>query len=821
MKELIERLNPAQREAVTTPGGPLLVLAGAGSGKTRVLTLRIAWLIEERGIAPWELLAVTFTNKAAGEMKERVTSLLGDRGRDVWVSTFHSSCLRILRREIDRIEGFSRDFVVYDDRDSRELVRRILKDGGYPSTFNPRAYRAAIDRAKNEAKSPDALMKDPPPGLPPKAAEIYAIYQQRLRASNALDFGDLIYRTLWLLERDEDLRETWRARFKHILVDEYQDTNHVQYRLVRLLADHGDRNLCVVGDEDQSIYSFRGADIRNILDFERDFAGAKVVRLEQNYRSSDVILKAATAVVSHNTDRLGKTLWTDRTGGELIRLETAWDDREEARFATDIVRREMVRGVQPRDIAVFYRTNGQSRLLEEELLGARVPFAVVGGQRFFDRREVKDALGYLKLIVNPNDEMAFRRVVNEPPRGIGAKTVSTLGADARAMGGTLWDATVAATGGKGSLSARARSALGGFRDLIDGLRETARTEPLPALLEAIYERTGMVQRLQEEGTFEAQGRIDVLQELLGSAAEYAGAEPPSGLMMFLDRVSLVADTDDIPDEDDEAGKVTLMTVHSAKGLEFPVVLVVGMDEKTFPHARAIDFQSELEEERRLAYVAVTRAEDRLYLLRARRRPGARGRAYENTVASRFLRDIPQGLMSGASDLALREVETRRPGAAVRGDSWVDYDTPRTMGSRPSRFAAAVARRQKSLTERREEAERRRTAQEVARTSTRFKPPTQSSLFGAKSSESRQEAAPAESATLAVEEPRVVYDVDYGDDEASDLIRPGTRVLHPDFGAGEVRKVEGAPGNRRLTVHFRRAGVRRLLLRNTTLEIVSY
>ncbi|MCO4771089.1 MAG: UvrD-helicase domain-containing protein [Deltaproteobacteria bacterium] len=859
MKELIDQLNPAQRAAVTTAGGPLLVLAGAGSGKTRVLTLRIAWLIEECGIAPWELLAVTFTNKAAGEMKERVSDLLGSKGRDVWVSTFHSTCLRILRREIDRIEGFSKDFVIYDDRDSRELVKRILKDGAYPQTINPRAIRAAIDRAKNEAKSPEALMKDPPPGMPPQAAEIYAIYQQRLKASNALDFGDLIYRTLWLLERDDDLLETWRGRFKHIMVDEYQDTNHVQYRLVRLLADHGDRNLCVVGDEDQSIYSFRGADIRNILDFERDFPGAKVVRLEQNYRSSDVILKAASAVVSHNSDRLGKVLWTDRTDGESIRLETAYDDREEARFAMDIVRREMSRGVQPRDIAIFYRTNGQSRLLEEELLSARVPFLIVGGQRFFDRREVKNVLAYLKLVVNPNDEMAFRRVVNEPPRGIGAKTVSRLGADSRALGGSLWDATVAAASGS-SLSARARSALGGFRDLIEGLRKVARDEPLSALFEAIYERTGMIKRLQDEGTFEAEGRIEVLQELLGSAAEYAGAEPPSGLLMFLDRVSLVADTDDIPDEDDEGGKVTLMTVHSAKGLEFPVVLVVGMDEKTFPHARAVDFQAELEEERRLAYVAITRAEDRLYLLRARRRPGGRGRAYEPTLPSRFLRDIPRELLIGASDLAVRPIEApRRPqqGPAVPGDSWVDYDTPRSTGSKPSRFSAAVARRQRSLLERRSEAERRKTAHEVAQKSTRFKAPVQGGLFGAPaapkessdpgpstgsssptSSRRSRFSAPSsvslsgpagssgaqeepEQAEPEFEEPRVVYDAGFVDDEAATMIRPGTRVSHLDFGPGEVRKVEGAPGNRRVTIFFKRAGVRRLLLRNTSLEIVSH
>ncbi len=830
MKELLDGLNPAQREATVWTDSPLLILAGAGSGKTRVLTLRIAYLVEERKVAPWEILAVTFTNKAAGEMKERVAGLLGSRGRDVWVSTFHSSCLKILRREIGALKGYSRDFVIYDDRDSRNLVKRILKDLGSPPTTNPRAIRAAIDRAKNEAKSPADLMNDPPVGLPPKAAEIYAIYQDRLKASNALDFGDLIYLTLRLFENNPSLLETWRQRFKHILVDEYQDTNHVQYRLIRLLADHGERNICVVGDEDQSIYSFRGADIRNILDFERDFPGAKVVRLERNYRSSEVILNAASAVVSHNSDRLGKTLWTDRTDGELIQLETGWDDKEEARLALDIVRKEMNRGTKPKEIAIFYRTNGQSRLLEEELAAGRVPFALVGGQRFFDRKEVKDVLGYLKLIVNANDEMAFRRVVNTPPRGIGDKTVDKLGSAARLAGHSLWQATVEASGGSGGLSARAKSALGGFRKLMDDLRETARTEPLPVLIEAIYERTNMIKRLQEEGTFEAEGRMEVLEELLGSAAEYAGAEPPSGLLMFLDRVALVADTDQLPDEDDEAGKVTMMTVHSSKGLEFPVVLVVGMDEKTFPHARSIDFQAELEEERRLAYVAITRAEDRLYLLRARRRPGARGRAYEPTLPSRFLRDIPRNLIRGASDLVGRqEVPQRSRGPAVRGDSWVDYETPRPHGNRPSRFDAAVARRQRSLLDRRETAERAQVAREVTEKSTRFSAPsTQAGPLGAAGLDSgppssshhtspRDESAGNES---FVEEPRVVYDVEYGGVHSESLLRPGVEVRHRDLGEGVVRKVEGSPSNLRVTVFFRQGGLRRLFLRNTPLEILS-
>lgn len=855
MRELLEGLNEAQREAVTWADGPMLVLAGAGSGKTRVLTLRLSWLVQEQGIPPWELLAVTFTNKAAGEMKERVAGLLGPRGRDLWVSTFHSTCLRILRREIEHLDGFSKDFVIYDDRDSRELVKRIIKDGKYPSTVNPKAVRAAIDRAKNEARTPRMLADDPPPGLPAAADEIYAIYQERLRSSNAVDFGDLIFHTLRLFERKQELLDKYRARFKHLLVDEYQDTNHVQYRLVRLLADHGNRNVCVVGDEDQSIYSFRGADIRNILDFERDFPGAKVVRLERNYRSSEVILKAAGAVVAYNQDRLGKTLWTDRADGDPIRVETAYDDREEARYAVDVVRREMAHGTQPKEIALFYRTNAQSRLLEEEFIAARLPFVLVGGQRFFDRREIKDALAWLKLIVNPNDEVALLRVINNPPRGIGEKTIARVREIARQRSMTPWEAldAIASESPAKSMKARPTSALAAFRDLVRGLREVARTEPLPRLLEEVLERSGFIERLQKENTFESEGRLDNLEELLNSTAEYAGAEPPSGLLMFLDRVSLVADTDKIPDETDTGGKVTLMTVHSAKGLEFPVVIVVGMDEKVFPHARSLGFQAQLEEERRLAYVAITRAEDRLYLLRARRRPGGHeSRNYEDTLPSRFLRDIPRELMVGADFLGHYAPIREAAGPSREGETWVDYDLERKP-KRPSRFDARVARRRQAQKERTEAATRRQKAARAAATSSRFSPPAgppvapprpapvqqQPSLFTApaRPAAGNRFAAPVSQTNDAppeepqvehdephveYDEPRVVYDEPAwgSDDDAASLLAPGTRVYHPDFGEGEIRKLDGPAGNRRATIWFRRAGIKRMYLRSAALEILG-
>jgi len=831
MSELLEGLNEAQRDAVTWTNGPMLVLAGAGSGKTRVLTLRLSWLVQEQRIAPWDLMAVTFTNKAAGEMKERVAKLLGPRGRDLWVSTFHSTCLRILRREIEHLDGFAKDFVIYDDRDSTDLVKRILKDGKYPSTVNPKAVRAAIDRAKNEARTPQQLAEDPPPGLPAGAAEIYAIYQNRLRASNAVDFGDLIFHTLRLFERKQEVLDRYRDRFKHLLVDEYQDTNHVQYRLVRLLADHGERNVCVVGDEDQSIYSFRGADIRNILDFERDFPGAKIVRLERNYRSSEVILKAAGAVVAHNQDRLGKTLWTDRGDGDQIRVETAYDDREEARYAVDVVRREMAHGMQPREIAVFYRTNAQSRLLEEEFLAARVPFVLVGGQRFFDRKEVKDALAWLKLIVNPNDEVALLRVINNPPRGIGDKTIARVREIGRKRDQTMWEALDAISSEQPARSLKARpvSALAAFRDLVRGLRDVAREQDLPTLLEEVYARSGMVDRFQQQQTHEAEGRLDNLEELLNSTSEYSGAEPPSGLLMFLDRVSLVADTDKLPDETDAAGKVTLMTVHSAKGLEFPVVVVVGMDEKVFPHARSLGFQAQLEEERRLAYVAITRAEDRLYLLRARRRPGGgEHRSYEDTMPSRFLRDIPRELMVGADFLGHYAPIAEPAGPRVEGDTWVDYELDRKT-RRPSRFDAAVARRRQAQQARNDAAERRKQAAQVAARSTRFRPPAasrQGGLFQAppgnteppSGSDQGHESPPEP----VYEEPRVVYDEPSfgGDDEAASMLGPGTRVWHDDFGEGEVRKLDGPSGNRRATIWFKRAGIKRLYLRTTGLEILG-
>ena len=787
MKQHLESLNEAQRAAVVHPGGPLLVLAGAGSGKTRVLTLRLAWLIEELGIPPWKLLAVTFTNKAAGEMRERVDALLGRRAGDIWVSTFHSTCLRILRREVEAVEGLSDNFVIYDDRDSKELVKRIMKDLRVPQSVNPRGISAAIDRAKNDGLGPADLEKERRAGVDPRTPEIYRRYQERLRQANAVDFGDLMLETVRLFEEEPDILDKYRQRFAHVMVDEYQDTNHVQYKLMRLLGDHGERNICVVGDEDQSIYSFRGADIRNILDFERDFEGAKTVRLERNYRSTETILKAASAVVEANTDRLGKTLWTDAGMGEPIELRVTYDERDEARKALEIIQAERAKGRRAADIAVFYRTNSQSRVIEEECIAARLPFVLLGGQRFYERREVKDILSYLKLILNPNDDVALLRTLNTPPRGIGQGTRDKVIAEANESGRSCWEALCELADAPSS-GARVKKSLSAYRELVEGLRAASRQVPVDELVERIYAQSGYWERLQSEGTFESQGRLENLAEFKNSTAVYAELPPPSGLVGFLDRVSLIADTDklDDPSSEDE-GRVTLMTVHAAKGLEFPVVLVIGMDEELFPHARSRMFEKELEEERRLAYVAITRAREKLYLLRARRR--LRSGSYQDCMESRFLRQIPSDLLQGDIPKRGGWRPKSSPTAWDPSEPRVVYDRMEGRGQSvpsggwTSRFES---RRGPSPAQRR-----------------RPKIPDLPTTAGA-----------VEGAPEAFDEERVVLD------DAAAMLRVGTRVIHPQFGEGEVRSLDGPPDNQRAIVFFRRGGSKKLYVRFAQLEIVS-
>jgi len=641
-ERLLAGLNPEQRLAVETTEGPVLVLAGAGSGKTRVLVHRIAYLVGRCGIAPDAILAVTFTNKAAGEMRDRAQKLLGPVAGELQVSTFHSACVRILRRDIGHL-GFSRGFVIYDEADSLGVVKEALRRHDLdPRNHDPRRLRWRIDQWKNAGVAPHEALERAFDFESERSASIYATYQQLLAEAGALDFGDLLLRTVQLFEGYPQVLAHYRRRWQYLMVDEYQDTNRVQYRLVDLLArEH--RNLCVVGDPDQSIYAWRGADIRNILDFERDHPDATVIRLERNYRSTAAILEGASGVVAHNVERPAKRLYTERQGGSRIRLYEAQDDREEAAFVIrDLLERRRERAVAFRDVAIFYRTNAQSRAFEEELLKYDLPYVVVGGVRFYDRAEVKDALAYLRLLLHPADAMALRRIVNRPARGIGRTSVERAEEIARSSGRPLLEGfrELAAAGGRSARSIR------GFLELVDGLAESLDPDSPAESLARILDRSGYLRALEEEDTPEALSRIENLRELLAAAEDFAreNAASPDGerslLELFLDQVALVSDLDSYDRRQDS---VSLMTVHMAKGLEFPVVYVVGLEEGTFPHAASLRDETGVEEERRLCYVAMTRAMEELTLTWAltRRRFGSRSYG----TPSRFLREIPPSALA--------------------------------------------------------------------------------------------------------------------------------------------------------------------------------
>jgi DNA helicase-2/ATP-dependent DNA helicase PcrA len=637
-------LNPAQDEAVRFGDGPLLILAGAGSGKTRVITYRIAELIR-RGVAPFRILAVTFTNKAAGEMRQRIAAVAEGRADSTWIGTFHATCARLLRIHAERV-GLSRDFVIFDDGDQKTLMSRVLKDLSVADRFaTPRAMLSAIDGAKNKGVSSEEYQ--PNDYFTDIVARVFPVYQERLRQANGVDFGDLLLLALRLCERDEEVGPKLAEKFDHVLVDEFQDTNRVQYRLVRHLSSLT-HNLCVVGDDDQSIYRWRGADLRNILDFERDHAGTHVVKLEQNYRSTQIILDAANAVIARNLWRKPKRLFTEQQGGEAILYHTAEDERREAEFVVRAIRRLEHDGKSPEDFAVFYRTHAQSRVLEEAMLAADLPYAIIGGTRFYDRAEVKDLLAYLRVIANPADEVSLERIVNRPTRGIGDTTYEKVVETARASNTTVWAAMRTVASGE-LLSAGPRRKLSAFVDLIEDLRGFVGT--LGGLAEAVLERTGYLERLAAESTHESQDRVENLMELTGSIkdfereAEAQLGQPPT-LTDYLERVSLVSPADE------KARGVTLMTVHAAKGLEFPVVFVTGLEDGTFPSLREGEDPEQIEEERRLAYVAITRARERLFLTNARYRHlfGQEPRPFRE---SRFLADIPDACIA-------------RPVAAPRG-----------------------------------------------------------------------------------------------------------------------------------------------------------
>ncbi|WP_327155196.1 DNA helicase PcrA [Streptomyces tubercidicus] len=646
---LLEGLNDEQKAAVVHMGGPLLIVAGAGSGKTRVLTHRIAHLLAERHVHPGQILAITFTNKAAGEMKERVEELVGPRANAMWVSTFHSACVRILRRESKKL-GFTSSFSIYDAADSKRLMALVCRDLDLdPKRYPPKSFSAKISNLKNELIDEETFAGTAADGFEKTLAEAYAMYQARLREANALDFDDIIMTTVNLLQAFPDVAEHYRRRFRHVLVDEYQDTNHAQYTLVRELVGPAESaaELCVVGDADQSIYAFRGATIRNILQFEEDYPDATTILLEQNYRSSQTILSAANAVIERNENRRPKNLWTDAGAGPKITGYVADTEHDEAQFVADEIDRLTDAGdAKSGDVAVFYRTNAQSRVFEEIFIRVGLPYKVVGGVRFYERKEVRDVLAYLRVLANPEDTVPLRRILNVPKRGIGDRAEAMIDALSAREKITFPQALRRVDEAYG-MAARSANAVKRFNVLMEELRTIVESGAGPAtILEAVLERTGYLAELQASTDPQDETRIENLQELAAVALEFEqdrGEDNPGTLSDFLEQVALVADSDQIPDEDEEgSGVITLMTLHTAKGLEFPVVFLTGLEDGVFPHMRSLGQTKELEEERRLAYVGITRARERLYVTRSTMR-SAWGQPSYNPP-SRFLEEIPGDFM---------------------------------------------------------------------------------------------------------------------------------------------------------------------------------
>ncbi|NLV55993.1 MAG: UvrD-helicase domain-containing protein [Acidimicrobiales bacterium] len=756
--DLLAGLNPAQADAVTHVEGPLLVLAGAGSGKTRVLTHRIANLIHTHGVSPFSVLAITFTNKAADEMKFRVEGLVGPVARKMWVSTFHAACVRILRREASRL-GYPSSFTIYDQADAVRLMGYVLRDLDLdPKRFPPRGVHAAVSGVKNRGLTVNEYAAQAANGFERRYADAYREYQSRLLKAGAMDFDDLLMVTVEVLRQFPDALEHYQQRFGHILVDEYQDTNPVQNDLVMLLgANH--RNVCVVGDNDQSIYRFRGADISNILEFETAFPEVTTVLLEQNYRSTQTVLDAANAVIAHNVGRKPKELWTDQGKGDLIQRYHADDEADEAQWVTGRMSTLHDQGSRWGDFAVFYRTNAQSRVLEEALTRSGIPYKVVGGTRFYDRKEIKDAVAYLKAVVNPGDEVAVKRVVNTPKRGVGDASIARLDAWAASQGFTFHEALHRAA--EAGVGGRAATGIAEFLAVLTAA-ETVRDEGPGRMLEVLLDRSGYVAELRAEHTIEAEGRIENLAELVGAAAEVDDVDA------FLEQISLVADTDDLdPDE----SQVVLMTLHSAKGLEFPVVFIIGMEDGVFPHIRALTEPDELEEERRLAYVGITRAREVLHLSHAWARTMFGATQYN--PPSRFLQEIPSELVN--------EIQGRRRasrgggwgGGSWRSDSGSDDD--RGLGGRGGRGDGGGAGR-----------------------------------FG----RDRGEMSPARARREAARNRQVDMAMEAGASATTagpHGIRVGDDVRHAKWGEGVVLDIEGAGDKTEVLVRFPSQGEKRLLL----------
>ena len=632
---IFEGLNEAQHEAVTTTQGPLLIIAGAGSGKTRVLTHRIAYLLEMENVRPWQVLAITFTNKAASEMKQRLEKLIGPTANDMWVSTFHSACVRILRRHAKEI-GFDSNFVIYDTSDKETMIKQCLKQLNIdPKQFSPKSISATISNAKNELKNAQKYYKGVDDYYTEVAAKVYNLYEEKMESNNAFDFDDLLMKTVELLQNNEQVLEFYQDKFSHILIDEYQDTNHAQYIFVNLLAK-GHKNLCVVGDPDQSIYRWRGADINNILSFERDYPEAKVVKLEQNYRSTAPILNAANSVIKNNAGRKDKNLWTNKTVGDKIFLIDAENEQDEAfKVISRIIELKSIYNLPYGDMVVLYRAHAQSRALEEELVKNNISYQIFGGTKFYDRKEIKDILAYLRVLVNSYDDLSVTRIINVPKRGIGATSWARVEGYALEMKISVFDALSHIDSIPG-ISAKASKQLQDFREMMNQFTKKMNVLSVKELTSQVLNETGYLEALIQEDTIEAETRRDNLREFLNVTANYDGNNPDGSLEEFLAEVSLVADIDNYVDEGEQ---LTLMTLHTAKGLEFPVVFILGMEEGTFPHFRSLENDHEMEEERRLCYVGMTRAEEKLFLSYANRR-FIYGETYSK-IPSRFLEEIPE------------------------------------------------------------------------------------------------------------------------------------------------------------------------------------
>ena len=694
---LLAGLNPQQSAAVTHAGGPLLVVAGAGSGKTRVLTRRIAYLMSRRNVAPYQILAITFTNKAAGEMKERVADLVGPVAKSMWVSTFHSACVRLLRQEANRL-GYSNSFSIYDSADSLRLITIVAKELNLDSKRYPaRQFQAMISNAKNELMGPNDYVNATSNQFEEVVADVYSIYQKRLQQANAMDFDDLILKTVQVLQQFPEAKARFRSRFRHVLVDEYQDTNHAQYILVKELVGNESEGLpaaelCVVGDADQSIYGFRGATIRNIMQFELDYPNATTVLLEQNYRSTQNILNAANAVITQNVSRKEKNLWSEAGAGSPLTGYIAESEHDEAQFVTDEIRDLQKSGVsQPGDTAIFYRTNAQSRVFEEVFMRSALPYKVVGGLRFYERREVKDLLAYLRVLSNLEDEISIRRVINLPKRGIGDRALECVELFGSAQGLSFWQALNRASEAPG-IPNRAAQSINEFVSMLIALNVLVEAKTRPSVIvEAVLEQSGLLAELESSTDPQDEVRVENMKELLAVSMEYEerpieelGEDEEISLAGFLEKVSLVADADEIPEGEDHGGVVTLMTLHTAKGLEFPTVFLTGMEDGIFPHSRTLGEQDEIEEERRLAYVGLTRARERLYISRAEYRSSWGAPTYN--PASRFLDEIPENLIEW------RNASSSLSPSLVRKTRTVTAAPPRATGKEINSIELAVGER---------------------------------------------------------------------------------------------------------------------------------